>query len=54
MDAMPREATGTLLALTAGVATVWDGKVLASVSLACSGLDEDAQRREVAAASVGS
>jgi hypothetical protein len=31
-------------AATAGVATVWDGKVLASVSLACSGLDEDADR----------
>jgi len=31
-------------AATAGVATVWDGKSLASVSLACSGLDEDADR----------
>lgn len=31
-------------AATAGVATVWDRKVLASVSLACSGLDDDADR----------
>lgn len=31
-------------AATAGVATVWDGGRLASVSLACSGLDEDADR----------
>ena len=31
-------------AATAGVATVWDGEALASVSLACSGLDEDADR----------
>jgi hypothetical protein len=31
-------------ATTAGVATVWDGSDLASVSLACSGLDEDADR----------
>jgi hypothetical protein len=31
-------------AATAGVATVWDHKHLASVSLACSGLDEDADR----------
>jgi hypothetical protein len=31
-------------AATAGVATVWDGPALASVSLACSGLDEDADR----------
>ena len=31
-------------AATAGVATVWDRQSLASVSLACSGLDEDADR----------
>lgn len=31
-------------AATAGVATIWDRQVLASVSLACSGLDEDADR----------
>src|SRR4051812_18481356 len=31
-------------AATAGVATVWDNQSLASVSLACSGLDEDADR----------
>ena len=31
-------------AATAGVATVWDRGVLASFSLACSGLDDDADR----------
>ena len=31
-------------AATAGVATIWDGQALASVSLACSGLDGDADR----------
>ena len=31
-------------AATAGVVTVWEGQTLASVSLACSGLDEDADR----------
>jgi hypothetical protein len=31
-------------AATAGVATIWDRDQLASVSLACSGLDEDADR----------
>lgn len=31
-------------AATAGVATIWDETTLASVSLACSGLDEDADR----------
>lgn len=31
-------------AATAGVGTVWDGRTLASVSLLCSGLDDDADR----------
>lgn len=31
-------------AATAGVGTVWDRRALASVSLACSGLDDDADR----------
>jgi hypothetical protein len=31
-------------ASTAGVATIWDRDRLASVSIACSGLDEDADR----------